>query len=59
MSRKDYVAIAAILADERKYAADEEARVVLAAVASRMASLFADDNARFDRNRFLAACGVE
>ena len=57
MSRKDYIAIAAILANELQHA-DKSARLALIATAHRLADLFNADNARFDRARFLNAAGV-
>lgn len=62
MSRKDYEAFAALVklhltlaCIERKAAAYE----VVEEMASGMATLFAQDNARFDRAKFLTACGME
>lgn len=56
MSRKDYRLLAAALArvvDDRTNDA-ETARAACAAIASTLAT----DNARFDRDRFMTACGV-
>jgi hypothetical protein len=53
MSRKHYIAIAAIFADARSFTKDP---IALALVASRLADTFARENQRFDRVRFLAAC---
>lgn len=51
MSRKDYEAIAAaVAATGGDYATREE-------MACRLADVFAGDNPRFDRGRFLQACG--
>jgi hypothetical protein len=62
MTRKDYVLIAAAL----KAARDEipvggaGAEYLANSVAARhIANALASDNARFDRARFLAACGVQ
>lgn len=48
MSRKDYVRIAAII----------KARGSDVDLANDFADLFEEDNERFDRERFLTACGV-
>jgi hypothetical protein len=71
MTRKDYAAIAAII---RPYTAispppdpdDDYAAVANGAtsqaariIAHRLADHCAQDNPRFDRARFLAACGAE
>lgn len=50
-TRKDYIATAKILAANP----DE---VMRAEQARHFADLYAADNPRFDRARFLAACGV-
>jgi hypothetical protein len=57
MSRKHFVAVAAdfkILLDGLD---SPEARFVLEAAARRLCDTFAECNARFDRARFLRACG--
>lgn len=62
MSRKDYIAIAAALRDERETAVAlfEPYHAAGIAVAARaVAKVLARDNARFDLDRFLQACGVE
>lgn len=56
MSRKDYQLIAAAIKDEVEHSNIVQ-REVLAFVAIRLASVFVLDNSRFDRKRFLAACG--
>jgi hypothetical protein len=56
MSRKHYVAIAAAIADVRRFTKDPAA---LALVANRLADVLALDNDKFDRSRFLCACGVD
>jgi|SRR5581483_5811624 len=60
MSRKDYNALAAALAECK--AENREilgAGSVLKSAAERIADVLAADNARFDRGRFLTACGFE
>ena len=60
MTRKDYVAIAASIQATRKYftpdSIEEQAAVDL--VAKRIANTMEIDNPRFDRSRFLKACGI-
>lgn len=55
MSRKDYVAIAAALRSALAAGAEERS---IAEAARRIADAMAVGNPRFDRARFLAACGV-
>ena len=58
MSRKDYNKVAEILATANINADHEAATNTLMNVASDLALYFKQDNARFDRSRFLTACGV-
>lgn len=48
MTRRDYIKVAAII----------KARGADVDLANDFADLFEEDNERFDRERFLAACGV-
>jgi len=62
MTRKDYVLIAEAICNTRTKAdfqgkAGDEATIQ--EVARSMAQLLEYDNPRFDRNRFLVACGVK
>lgn len=57
MSRKDYRAIAESIRLHTEHA-DASALHVLLLVARDIADTMAWDNPRFDRTRFLAACGV-
>ena len=66
MTRKDYIAIAATLAYQREhahraYGANTFSAVceVLDQTANGLADTLAVDNSRFDRAKFLAACGVQ
>jgi hypothetical protein len=57
-SRKDYRAVAQILYDERMYAEDNpgaSASGTIARLAQRFEAVFAEDNPRFDPERFEAA----
>lgn len=58
MTKKDYIAIArAISVSERPNTS--ETRDSIDELAKRLCSIFAADNPRFDRARFLKACGVQ
>lgn len=61
MTRKDYVLIAAALREARLHALRNEAPdggvFWLAAAADEIAYALERDNPRFNRERFLAACG--
>lgn len=53
MTRKDYVMIAEVIATNWHYSADTKADL-----ARSFADALETDNPRFDRDRFLKACGV-
>jgi hypothetical protein len=62
MSRKDYEAIAEAIKSERENqwreaAPDSLPVLALRSMAQRVARVFEADNPRFDRGRFLRACG--
>lgn len=61
MTRKDYVAVARIIKDIRRFHSTYDtlghAIVPVNVFEDDMAALFAADNDRFDRERFLKACG--
>jgi hypothetical protein len=60
MTRKDYVMIAETLADlmaDFNNGGDDTVSLTLVAV--ELAETLAKDNPRFDRDRFLTACGVK
>lgn len=62
-SKRDYVAVARIIRDARDdwgspTTRDDPVSTALGQVASGLCSVFASDNPRFDRERFLAACGL-
>ena len=55
MTRKHYVAIAEIIALHN----EEHSNEIITALAGHMANYFKRDNPKFDRERFLTACGIE
>lgn len=60
MTKKHFIAIAAVIADQMKttHGADGLAqRDILDATAAALADVFAGLNGQFDRDRFLRACG--
>lgn len=63
MTRKDYIAIADAIRRAEPVAMIESERPILRQAWARTADHIADalqaDNCRFDRYRFLRACGVE
>ncbi len=59
MSRKDYEAIAADIARSMDRTLSPHAEAVLRMLARDLAGTFEADNPRFDRDRFLVACGVK
>ncbi len=62
MTRKDYVAIARAISDQRNaYQPNWDPNLFRALndVSRELANILQADNARFDRARFLAACGVQ
>jgi len=64
MTRKDHIAIAAALNQASAPAWANEifptsGEAMRQDIIGRIANVFANDNPRFDRSRFLAACGIE
>jgi len=57
MSRKHFVAVARVLASQ--LATDASRYPAVKSIAEGLAEVFAAENPRFDRTRFLRACGVE
>lgn len=55
MSRKDYVEVAEILASANAQVEHLSAATLILRVTENLADVFANDNARFDRERFMAA----
>jgi hypothetical protein len=61
MTKKDYIAIARALNVQLvgwTIAESPDAAKIVAGIADEISDLFAADNPRFDRARFLQACGV-
>lgn len=59
MTRKDYVAIAEAIAVSRGNGVSDEWNQGVLVTAYNIADVMQADNHRFDRARFLKACGVE
>lgn len=57
-TKQHYIAIAKILKDEHEESVSAGERQKVSAIAHRLASMFANDNAAFDKERFLSAAGV-
>lgn len=57
MTRKDYIATADIL-DTLVATVEGDALLAVLDTVDQFAEMFAKDNERFDRTRFLNACGV-
>ena len=59
MTRKDYVMIAEILkANREDFVQGDEGMSLLYILSHQIANGLQEDNPRFDRARFLTACGV-
>lgn len=56
MTRKDFEAIAGVIAGMKRDSTRRDG-AVLEATAKRMADMLYGTNPRFDRDRFMAACG--
>ncbi len=63
MTRKDFEAVAQEIRHVRigfkSNYANDRSRMVLDALADNLANVFSEDNPRFDRAKFLLACGVK
>lgn len=59
MLKKDYRLIALVIRDRYDIAIDNEQRLLLRNLAYNMATMLAVDNPRFNRDKFLTACGVK
>lgn len=58
MTRKDYILIAAALRQAIELCADPISRAAAGFAAGKVCNALEQDNPRFDRERFLKACGV-
>jgi hypothetical protein len=58
MTRKDYKAIAKCIKEELEACENEGEMDTLGRVAKSLCGVFREDNGRFDRERFLIACGL-
>lgn len=59
MTRKEYRMIALVILERYSMDIDEEQRLLLRNLAYSMATMLAVDNPRFNRDKFLATCGVK
>ena len=60
MTRKDYIRFAAMLKQERVFKGGSLAQdMIMARFTAKIADIFEQDNPRFNRAKFLKACGVE
>lgn len=58
MSKRDYEMIAGVLSDHHRDETSEGYAAAVAAIANQFADELAKANPRFNRTRFLAACGA-
>ena len=58
MSKKDFEAIANVIANEMGFAENDYTANAIAEVARGIADVCQESNHRFDRDQFLDACGV-
>lgn len=56
MTRKDYIKAASQIREQRTLARTKGDRKIVDALQQSLASMFAQDNPRFDRTRFDQAC---
>ena len=60
MSKKDYELIAATIRTERElFDGNEAAEIGIERIAYGRTDLFYENNDRFDRDKFLIACGIQ
>ncbi len=63
MTKKDYILVAKAIKNHYEtwanYYSDYEPNVKLGYLVQDLANTLARDNSRFDRQRFLTACGIE
>jgi hypothetical protein len=58
-TKQHFEQTAAIIREAYRTPAGPETKFAIAALADDFASAYSRDNSRFDRSRFLRACGVE
>jgi hypothetical protein len=58
MTRKNYIATAAVISARLLDAPSDDARKAIEALAGDLADMFRADNVAFSYGRFYAACGV-
>lgn len=58
MTRKHYIEIARILSERHGVSPTIVEKATVRAIAYQMADMLKVDNSRFDRERFLSACGL-
>lgn len=61
MTKKDYIKIAKIIAYNREHRRldQEEASRIIYSLALDMSQMLHNDNPRFDRDKFMSACGFD
>lgn len=59
MSRKDYIALASVIHKAVAAVLDGEVLACIRVIADDIAEVCEDDNPRFDRARFMTACGLD
>lgn len=59
MTRKEYRMIALVILERYSIAIDNEQRLLLRNLAYSMATMLSVENPRFNRDKFLIACGVK
>ncbi len=58
-TKRDFEAVAAIIAKAFEHCQTEDAEASLLEVSDQLAHYFDSQNARFKREQFLEACGIE
>lgn len=58
MTKKHFEAVASAIRAEYEDTYGEPAEEAIRSIARKLADVFASENPRFDRARFLAACGI-
>lgn len=59
MTHKEYRMIALVILERYSIAIDNEQRLLLRNLAYSMATMLSVENPRFNRDKFLTACGVK